>query len=83
MTNSTAALLDQWDDVIAEVSDAPAGNTIEIAGGFTADGDPVNVRTYKISRSKKNLERAREIQLFGPHYVSKVGEVFSFESVAE
>ena len=66
MSNSTAALLDQWGDVVAEV---------------IADGDPVNVRTHKISRSQRNLERAREIQLWGPSYVSKVGEVFFFEEV--
>lgn len=27
---------------------------IDIAGAVTADGAPVNVRTYKVSKSKKN-----------------------------
>jgi hypothetical protein len=83
MSNSTAALLDQWGDVVAEVRDAPAGNTIDIAGARTADGDPINVRTHKISRSQRNLKKAREIQLWGPSYVSKAGEVFSFEEVED
>lgn len=82
MTNSTAALLNQCGDVIAEVTNAPAGNTIEIAGGFTADGDPVNVQTFKISRSKKNLETARWIEANGSKYVSKVGEAFVLRSLA-
>jgi hypothetical protein len=83
MTNSTAALLNQCGDVIAEVTNAPAGNTIEITGGFTADGDPVNVQTYKISRSKKNLEIAGEIEANGSNYVSKVGEAFVLRSWAD
>ena len=54
-----AALLDQNKKVIGEVFDAPEeGNSIEIAGLFTINGDAVNVQKYKISRSKKNLEKA-------------------------
>ena len=58
MTNSTAALLDSQGNVIAEVRNAPEGNTIDIAGAETIDGDPVNVRTYKLSRSLRNLKKA-------------------------
>lgn len=54
-----AALLDKQNNVIGEVYDAPEkGHSIEVAGCFTINGDPVNVKTYKISRSKKNLEKA-------------------------
>lgn len=56
---SRAALLDKGGQVIGEVVCAPPGNYIEVAGAFTASGDPVNVRSHKISRSKRNLARAR------------------------
>jgi hypothetical protein len=54
-----AALLDSNNKVIGEVYDAPQfGNSIEVAGCFTADGKAVNVKSYKISRSKVNLKKA-------------------------
>jgi hypothetical protein len=54
-----AALLDKAGKVIGEVFDAPEKeNEIEVAGAFTSEGDAVNVKTHKISRSKKNLEKA-------------------------
>jgi len=53
-----AALLDKKDLVIGEVFDAPPGFDIEIACTFTKNGEPVNVKRYKISRSKKNIEKA-------------------------
>jgi len=72
-----AALLDRDDNVIGQVFDAPEkGNTIEIAGCFTANGDPVNVKVHKISRSKKNMQKAEYEQP-----VSKVGEVWTFHCV--
>ena len=58
-----AAMLDKSGNVIGEVFDAPEkGYYIELAGNFTINGDPVNVRTYKISRSKKNLAAAKYTQ---------------------
>ena len=54
-----AALLDRDGNVIGEVFDAPAGYSIDIAGAFTVDGDAVNVKTYKISRSFRNLKKAQ------------------------
>ncbi len=75
--NTKAALLDRNDKVIGEVFDAPEkGNRIDIAGCFTANGDPVNVKSYKISRSKKNLQKAEFEQP-----VSKVGQVWTFRCV--
>ncbi len=72
-----AALIDKNENVIGEVFDAPAkGNSIEIAGAFTASGNPVNVSEYKISRSKKNLAKAVYEQP-----VSKVGDVWTFHCV--
>lgn len=69
-----AALLNRNKKVIGEVFDAPKkGNTIDIAGAFTADGDAVNVRTYKISRSRANLIKAQYEQP-----VSKIGDVYTF-----
>ena len=69
-----AALLDRNNRVIGDVYDAPeSGHWIDIAGAFTADGDPVNVRSYRISRSKRNLEKARFEQV-----ISKVNGVWVF-----
>lgn len=54
-----AALLNAKNEVIGEVYDAPtAGNFIEVAGAFTANGEAVNVKSYKISRSVKNMKKA-------------------------
>ena len=72
-----AALLDRFNNVIGEVFDAPEkGYSIDIAGAFTIDGDPVNVSSYKISRSKVNMEKAEYEQP-----VSKVGDVWTFYGV--
>ena len=58
-----AALLDQSKNVIGLILDAPEkGYTVLLAGHFTIHGDPVNVRTRKISRSKKNIEKAEYTQ---------------------
>lgn len=74
MANLKAALLDRDGDVIGEVFEAPEkGNSIEVAGAFTISGDPVNVKTFKISRSKKNLDKAAYCQP-----VSKTGNVWTF-----
>lgn len=74
-----AALLDRNNKVIGEVFDAPeTGNKIPVAGAFTANGDPVNVRNYKISRSKKNLEKAAYEQP-----VSKVKDVWTFHAIED
>ena len=69
-----SALLNSKGIVIGEVFGSPAtGNTIEVAGAFTADGDPVNVKTYKISRSKANLAKAEKKQPLMPK-----GDVWTF-----
>jgi len=54
-----SALLNNKGEVIGEVFAAPySGNYIEVAGEFDTDGTPRNIQYYKISRSKKNLEKA-------------------------
>jgi len=69
-----AAILDRSGNVIGEAFDVPAGvRSIDIAGDFTIDQDPVNVRTYKISRSKVNLGRACFEQP-----ASKIGDVWTW-----
>jgi len=76
-----AALINRTGDVIGEVFDAPeTGNIIKVAGEFTISGDAVNSRIYKISRSKKNIEKAQFEQP-----VSKIetnhGPVWTFHCV--
>jgi len=80
MINNRAALLDSRDKVIGEVFDAPiTGNTIKIAGAYTVDGTPVNVKTFRISRSKRNLEKAQFEQ---PVYLDKNG-CYTFGTIDE
>ena len=72
-----AALLVKNSRVIGLVCDAPAaGNTIAVAGCFTADGDPVNVRSYRISRAVRNMAAAQFEQP-----LSRVGGVYTFHAV--
>jgi hypothetical protein len=52
------------------------GLTIEVAGAFTFNGEPVNVETFKISRSKLNMKKAEYEQP-----ITKVGNVWTFNSV--
>lgn len=53
-----AVIINNKNDIIATVSGFE-GREIEVAGAITIDGAPVNVRTYRVSRSKANIERAR------------------------
>jgi hypothetical protein len=74
-----AALLGEDETVIGEVFDAPEkGNTIEVAGAFTNRGGPVNVETFTISRSKRNMKKAQFEQP-----VTKVGDVWTFNPVED
>jgi hypothetical protein len=77
------ALLDRDKRVIGEVFDAPEnGYEIKIAGTFTANGDPVNVSKYKISRSKRNLEKAKYEQPVSM-VNTKYGPVWTFHCVED
>lgn len=74
-----AALLNDYGKVIGEVLEAPiSGYSIKIAGAFTRDGEPVNVKTYKISRSKINLKKAQSEQP-----VLRVKDIYTFECAEE
>lgn len=74
-----AALLNKDRKVIGEVFDAPeTGSAIEIAGAFTANGEAVNVNSYRISRSKANLAKAVFEQP-----ISKVGDHYTFWCVED
>ena len=77
--SNKAALLDSSNKVIGEAFNAPLGNTIEVAGCLTVDGDPVNTKSYKISRSKKNLNAAMYEQ---PLTETKVKGVFTFNFIS-
>jgi len=75
--SNRAALLNQKGQVIGEIFEAPEkGNTVEIALFITSDGVVINKKAYKISRSKKNLEKAS----YEPP-ISKYGDVYTFHYV--
>ncbi|EYU13418.1 hypothetical protein [Photorhabdus aegyptia] len=44
-----------------------AGLTIEVAGDLTAAGAPVHLRSFRLSRSVKNLRAAQFTSLYSPH----------------
>jgi len=65
MTN--AALLNQFDEVVF-TADVPEGvREVEVAGTTDANGYPVNVKTFKVSRSKKNMAKTAEAELVKWH----------------
>lgn len=81
MKTIKAALLNSNKDVIGEVFNAPkSGFSIEIANSFTIDGTPVNVETYKISRSKSNLLKAQYTQPISK-VNSRHGDVYTFMAI--
>ena len=78
-TSNKAALLDSSNKVIGEVFHAPLSDWIKVAGCLTVNGDPVNIKSYKISRSKKNLHAAMYEQ---PLTETKVKGVFTFNFIS-
>lgn len=78
-----AALLDNK-KVIGEVFEAPGkGYEIEVAGAFDINDYPVNRRIYKISRSKRNLEKARYQQPVSKVQVEADWAVWTFHPVKD
>ncbi|WP_219951455.1 hypothetical protein [Dickeya zeae] len=42
------------------------GGHIYVAGGFSSDSTPVNVVSLKISRSQKNMNKAKDLESYTP-----------------
>jgi hypothetical protein len=61
-----AAVLDRAGKVIYAITMTTNERTISVAGATTTQGEPVNVRTYRISRSRRNLAAASD-QFEIPH----------------
>lgn len=58
---SNAALLDQFNEVVF-TADVPEGvREVEVAGTTDVNGYPVNVKTFKVSRSQRNLAKGAEV----------------------
>ncbi len=51
-------------------------SSIDVAGAISADGAPVNIKSYKISRSKKNLSMAEKVDYCGLVRREHNGHVF-------
>lgn len=63
------AVLDQNGKVIGEAYDVPESvKYIDVLAQTTIDGTPVNVRRFKTSVSKKNLEKASYEQPLSLYY---------------
>ena len=50
--------------IVGFVSVATDSPTVEVAGDVTTDGAPVNLRSFKVSRSKKNEKSASDTPFF-------------------
>jgi|GEM_PF-3914276 len=53
-----SVILGRNDEIIGLLHSAGL-REVEVAGAVAADGSPVNRKTYRVSASKRNLERAR------------------------
>lgn len=71
-----AAVLD-GNKVIASMDDAPQNlNEIKIATNFDDKGNAIKMRTYKVSRSKRNIAKSSRCQP-----ISKIGLLWTFHCV--
>ncbi|MCA6998199.1 hypothetical protein [Dickeya solani] len=67
LAGATAAAVLQHGKVIGMcITAARNGGYIDIAGGLSADGAPVNVVSLKISRSQKNMNKAKDLESYTP-----------------
>ena len=57
MTTIQAVIINRENDIIGFL-DADIGKEVEVAGAIALDGGPVNRKTYRVSSSKANLEKA-------------------------
>ena len=57
MTTIQAVIINRENDIIGFL-DADIGKEVEVAGAIALDGCPVNRKTYRVSSSKANLEKA-------------------------
>lgn len=67
LAGATAAAVLQHGKVIGVcITAARNGGYIDIAGGLSVDGAPVNVVSLKISRSQKNMNKAKGLESYTP-----------------
>lgn len=57
-------------DVAAEV------RSVDVAGAVTVEGSPVNMRSFRVSRSQANLKRATSMDLVQLTECSHRGQIF-------
>jgi hypothetical protein len=69
-----AVIINRENDIIGLLAGDFQGNEVDVAGAVTIEGDPVNVRTYRVSRSARNLARRTECQFATRH--ERAGRVF-------
>lgn len=58
-----AAIINNRNEVIFSADIAEGVREIEVAGAMTAEGYPVNRKTYRVSRSQRNLAKAAREEL--------------------
>lgn len=74
-----AVVINNRNEIIGTI-EADAGiKEIEFAGAIALGGDPVNVKTHRISHSKANLERVAKMEFCGLSRHEKNGRVFYTE----
>ena len=58
-----ALILNTQGDILFTADVAEGINRIDVAGAVTIEGAPVNVRTFRVSRSKANWKRAERMDI--------------------
>lgn len=71
-----AVVINSRNEIIGTINADVAVSEVEFAGGIALSGDPVNVKTHRVSRSKANLGRAARMDFCGLSRHEKHGRVF-------
>lgn len=60
-----AAILNERNEVVFSAIVEQGVRSIQVAGAVTDEGQPVNSKEYRVSRSKRNLAKAQKEELLG------------------
>lgn len=71
-----AVVINSRNEIIGTIAADTGIKEVEFAGAIALGGDPVNVKTCRVSRSKANLARAAKMDFCGMTRHEKNGRVF-------
>ena len=73
-----AVVINKRNEIIGAIAADASVKEVEFAGAIALGGDPVNVKTFRVSRSKANMARAAKMDFDALHLArhEKNGRVF-------